>query len=530
MIEGKTRNTFYKVGIYIRLSKEDGDKEVESESITNQRNLILTYLKNNKLTMIDEYVDDGVSGTTFDRPSFNRLINDIEDGKINMVVTKDLSRLGRDYIQSGYYVEQYFPMKKVRYVSILDNVDTGRINSSENDIAPFRAILNEMYAKDISKKIRSVFKQKKEDGQFLSTSAPIGYKKDPEDKHHLIIDEETSPIVERMFKMAINGIGTKRIADIFTEEHIPTPAMVAKYQVNALSYQYGYWTGDSVRRILRNSVYIGRIEQGKTRTISYKNRKRVKVPKEQWIITENAHEPLIDLETFNEVQRILNTSSKKTVKRSYLLTGLLKCADCGGSIGIGQQSKGRNFAYTHCNLYAAYSKRKLCTPHCINYQALELMVVEKVRELCKICMNDEKLERLLKEKTLDNSYRDAIKNKLEDAINREIKIKNKIEKIYEDRLNNIITVEMFKSMTDKQNEILDNIKIEINTLKEKIKNFEEEEKEMYSYDYRKIINEFLKLKNPTKEVLSKIIDRVEIHQDKKIDIYYRIKTLEKIKN
>lgn len=161
MFEGLTRNALYRVGIYIRLSKEDTDKVIESESITNQRNILLAYLKENKLALSGEYVDDGVSGTTFDRPAFNRLINDIEDGKINMVVTKDLSRLGRDYIQSGYYVEQYFPMKRVRYVSILDNIDTERTNSSENDIAPFRSILNEMYAKDISKKIRIVFQQKK---------------------------------------------------------------------------------------------------------------------------------------------------------------------------------------------------------------------------------------------------------------------------------------------------------------------------------------------------------------------------------
>ena len=285
----------YRVGIYIRLSKEDNDKVIESESITNQRNILLAYLKENKLALAGEYVDDGVSGTTFDRPAFNRLINDIEDGKVNMVVTKDLSRLGRDYIQSGYYVEQYFPMKRVRYVSILDNIDTERSNSSENDIAPFRSILNEMYAKDISKKIRIVFQQKKEDGQFLSTSAPLGYKKDPNDKHHLIIDNETAPLVRRMFKMIIDGYGTTQIANIFTDEHIPTPAMRNKYQTNALSYQYGYWHAASIRRMLRNNVYIGKLEQGKSQTISYKNRQRVRLPKEQWIVVENAHEPLIML-------------------------------------------------------------------------------------------------------------------------------------------------------------------------------------------------------------------------------------------
>jgi DNA invertase Pin-like site-specific DNA recombinase len=199
-------NAIYRVGIYIRLSKEDDDKVIESESITNQRNILLAYLKEHKYCLAGEYVDDGVSGTTFDRPGFNRLVSDIEDGKINMVVTKDLSRLGRDYIQSGYYVENYFPMKQVRYISILDNIDTSKRNSSENDIAPFRSILNEMYAKDISKKVRIVFQQKKESGQYLSTSAPIGYVKHPEDKHKLIIDETEAGLVRRMFRMIIERI------------------------------------------------------------------------------------------------------------------------------------------------------------------------------------------------------------------------------------------------------------------------------------------------------------------------------------
>ncbi len=528
MFEGLTKNALYRVGIYIRLSKEDTDKVIESESITNQRNILLAYLKENKLALAGEYVDDGVSGTTFDRPAFNRLINDIEDGKINMVITKDLSRLGRDYIQSGYYVEQYFPMKRVRYVSILDNIDTERTNSSENDIAPFRSILNEMYAKDISKKIRIVFQQKKEDGQFISTSAPMGYKKDPNDKHHLIIDNETAPIIRRMFKMIIDGYGTTQIANIFTDEHIPTPAMRNKYQVSAISYQYGYWHPASIRRMLRNNVYIGKLEQGKSQTISYKNRQRRKLPKDQWIVVDNAHEPLIDEETFYTVQRLLDTSAKKTVKKSYLLTGLLKCADCGGSIGI-SRANNRNYSYTTCNLYRAYTKRHLCTPHNLNYEALELMVVEQVRELCKLCMDDEKLEKALKEKVENNNYKATLEKTLKDANDKKAKIENNLERLYEDRLNDIITVEMFKNMSDKQNEGLDKIKKEIRSLEDKLGEFKKEEDEMFSFDYRKIINDFLTLKNPTKEIMSKIIEKIEIHQDKKVDIYYRIKAFEKLK-
>ena len=199
----------FKVGMYIRLSREDGDKQ-ESESIGNQRQIIKRYITENNLTLIDEYVDDGVSGTTFDRKDFNRMINDIENGKINMVITKDLSRLGRDYIKTGYYIENYFPENQIRYVSILDGIDTYS-ETVNNDITPFKAILNDMYAKDISKKIRSVYKEKQKQGEFLGAVAAYGYKKDPTNNHKLIIDDRVADIVRKIFDMYVNGTGAKNI-------------------------------------------------------------------------------------------------------------------------------------------------------------------------------------------------------------------------------------------------------------------------------------------------------------------------------
>ena len=189
----------FKVGIYIRLSREDGDKQ-ESESIGNQRNIIKRFLKENDLQFVDEYVDDGVSGTTFDRKGFNRLIQDIENKKINMVITKDMSRLGRDYIKVGYYIENYFPEKSVRYVAILDGIDT-YLDSTNNDISPFKAIMNDMYAKDISKKIKSVFREKQKSGQFLGSIAPYGYKLSQNEKGRLRIDEYSAEVVQDIFKM-----------------------------------------------------------------------------------------------------------------------------------------------------------------------------------------------------------------------------------------------------------------------------------------------------------------------------------------
>ena len=219
-------NNNFKVAAYIRLSKEDS-KDSESESIINQRRLITEYLKSHNLKLTDEYIDDGFTGTTFQRPAFLKLINDIESGKINMVITKDLSRLGRNYVKSGYYIEEYFPNKKVRYVSILDNVDTF-LNNSNNDIAPFKALFNDMVSKDTSQKIKSILKSKKKQGMYLGATAPYGYKKDNNDKHKLTLDQNTAKIVKKIFTYFLNGKSINEIATILNTKKIPSPSKYKK--------------------------------------------------------------------------------------------------------------------------------------------------------------------------------------------------------------------------------------------------------------------------------------------------------------
>ena len=231
----------YNVGIYIRLSREDEDKrKLESESITNQRNLILNYINraDDNFKIYDEYVDDGVSGTTFERPNFQRLIKDIESGKVNCVITKDYSRLGRDYIKSGEYLERYFPEDIVRYIAILDNIDTISENAS-NDIAPYRAILNDQYAKDISKKVRSSVYTKKSNGEFLGWKAVYGYKKDEKNKNKIVIDEDAAKVVRRIFEMAYKGKSCKVIADTLSKEKVPIPSVYANINRGRKSSAYG---------------------------------------------------------------------------------------------------------------------------------------------------------------------------------------------------------------------------------------------------------------------------------------------------
>ena len=204
-------NTFFNVGIYIRLSREDDDKVEVSESIVNQRSLLIQYVNENNLRLVDIYIDDGYSGTNFNRPEFNRLIKDIEIGKINMIITKDMSRLGRDYIETGRYIEKYFPEHHVRYVAVTDNIDT-YLDNTNNDIAPFKAIMNDMYAKDISKKIKSSLRAKQKEGKWVGGRTPFGYRKDPNNKNKLIIFEEQAVIVRRIFDMCLEGLTCYKIA------------------------------------------------------------------------------------------------------------------------------------------------------------------------------------------------------------------------------------------------------------------------------------------------------------------------------
>ena len=222
-------NDIYNVGIYIRLSREDEDKKIESESITNQRSLLLQYVKENNYRLVDIYIDDGFSGTNFNRPEFNRLLNDIEVGRINMVITKDLSRLGRDYIGTGEFVEKYFPEHNVRYVAVVDNIDT-LIDGSNNDIAPFKAVMNAMYAKDISKKIRSSLRAKQKEGKFVGSRCPFGYMKDKNNKNHLVINEEQAGVVRRIFDMSLSGLSFYKTAIILTEEKVKTPAQYYSFE------------------------------------------------------------------------------------------------------------------------------------------------------------------------------------------------------------------------------------------------------------------------------------------------------------
>ncbi len=514
----------FKVGMYIRLSRDDGN--IESDSVVSQRNLLKQYANENNYNITEEYVDDGFTGTNFDRPAFKKMIKDIELGKINMIITKDLSRLGRDYIGTGELIEKYFPDKNVRYIAINDGIDTF-IDNTNNDIAPFKAIMNDMYAKDISKKVKSSLRSKMKDGLYVSGRCPFGYIKDPTNKNHLVVSVEQANVVKLIFNLALKGSTYHYIAQELTKRKIKTPASYYNYiwntkrkKNNCLSQEYGVWTATTIKEILTNRIYVGDTVQGKTKKINYKLKKTVKNKPEDYIIVENTHEAIIDKDTFYYVQTILPKNVKRPEKkRFYLLDGLLYCGDCKHRITIRHQNKtGRN--YTICDYYRTYAKYHFCTTHTNNYKTLEKIILDNIKTICEEYLDKNKIKDSITDlKFEDNTLK--VKRQIESFELTNNKLIHSLDKTYIDMLKGIIDQEQYIRVSE-------NIKKEIKNNKQNIDNIKNEKFEVHKINTKQIneyINEFLSLDNPTRELIINLIEKIYIYQDKTIDIIFTFKNV-----
>ncbi|MEG1309481.1 MAG: recombinase family protein [Bacilli bacterium] len=509
-------NKNYKVGLYIRLSREDDDKTQESESIKNQRSLLLQYVKENNLTLVDVYIDDGFSGTNFDRPDFNRMIRDIELNRINMIITKDMSRLGRDYIGTGNLIEKYFPEHGVRYIAVTDNIDTF-LDSTNNDIAPFRAIMNDMYAKDISKKIKSSIKAKQKEGKWVSGRTPFGYMHDKKDKNKLVISEEQAKVVRRIYDLCLNGLSFYKIALVLSNEKVKSPAQYYDFKWNnTYNASYGMWNAKTISDILKSEIYTGDLIQNKRSKVNYKVKKIVKNSPKDYIISKNTHEAIIDKNTFQEVQKkIPKNVGRHEKKEEHLLDALLYCGDCGHRISIRSRRKVDNNCYTICNYYRTYMKYHVCTTHSNNYDILEKVIIDKLKGECLDYVDRKSIKRrIIEESKHDNKI--SIKSELE-TLKKEIKVINdNLDFIYIDKLNKNISNEQYDRVRVK----LEN---DINTKQKRIDELESNLNENIDNDnsqkvIEKYIDECLSMKNPSRELIVNLIDKIIIYSDKKIDI------------
>lgn len=357
-----------RVGVYLRLSREDEGGPGESQSIENQRRIVSEYLTGQNWSVAAEYVDDGFSGMKTERPAFRRLLRDIEAGRIDTVVTKDLSRLGRDYLATGEYLERYFPEHGVRYIAVGDHIDTAGAEGA-GFMTPLLSVFNDLYARDISRKVRAALNSKKAAGQFIGARPPYGYRKDAQDRGHLVPDPETAPTVRWMFRRYAAAGSVLGLAKALTRRGVPTPAGAPD----------GVWNDTTVRRILTNPTYAGHLTQNRSRKVSPKSEKRARLPRSDWIVVTDTHTPLVTEEEFSGVQELLGRRGyRRADGRRHVLSGLVFCADCGGGMSYARSG---DRTYLVCQRSRRSGELRQCTSHCVREDAVEEAVRTCLRTL-----------------------------------------------------------------------------------------------------------------------------------------------------
>lgn len=521
----------FNVGIYIRLSQEDKDKKYESdsESVINQKELLRSYVKNNNFNLCGEYVDDGYSGTNFDRPGFQKMLEDIKQKKINCVVVKDLSRFGRDHVMTGYYIETFFPENNIRFISILESYDSFK-NQASNDSSTFIIACNDYYSKQNSIKIRNVLNDKRKNGKFIGSQPCYGYMRDPLDKGHLIPNPETAPIVKKIFKWRAEGIGPTEIATRLNNMNVPTPAGYKKTNYSSRLIDRDSWNISTVKKILSNRIYTGDMVQHTQTKVNYKSKKKITLDESLWVIVEDTHEPLVDKETFKYVnslgKRKTRNYSLKTARPKRILEGKIFCKECGNRLSVYYRKK-LDYWSINCNRYSRDPKRGRCSSHFYPYDYLEEQILEQFNNSVSTFIKELDVEELNNE-VQKNVHRETedIDKKINDLLKEKEQIMNKLSTLYSDRCNNIISAELYKELS-----------IESETKLKKINNIIEEEtmkkqniknKANIVPDYTKKIKQLLDLNKPKKELINTLIDKIVIDENRNINIIFKYDVMPEI--
>lgn len=514
----------FNVGIYIRLSQEDKDKKYESdsESVINQKELLRGYVKNNNFNLVKEYVDDGYSGTDFERPGFQSMIEDINNKKINCVIVKDLSRLGRDHVMTGYYIETFFPENNIRFISILESYDSFK-NQASNDSSTFIIACNDYYSKQNSIKIRNVLNEKRKNGKFVGSLPCFGYMRDPLDKGHLIPNPETAPIVKNIFKWRADGIGPTEIANRLNKSNIVTPSGYKKTNYSSRLIDRDNWNISTVKKILCNRIYTGDLVQHTQTKVNYKSKKKITLDEKLWIIVENTHEALVDKETFEYVNNLRKRNTRnyeiKTNREKRLLEGKLFCKECKNRLTVLYRKK-QNYWSVNCNRYSRDPVRGRCYSHFYPYNYLEDQVLEQInKSISKLIkeldikeLNDEVVKNIHKETT----NIDKIVKELQ--IEKE-KITSRLKTLYNDRCDGVISADTYKELAGESEQKLKQINENIEN--QNIKKYKMKNKINTLPDYTKKIKKLLDLSKPKKELIDTLVDRIVIDKDRDITIYFK---------
>ena len=521
----------WKAALYIRLSKEDGDKS-ESYSITSQREILKEYIKlHPDIEFYDFYIDDGWSGTTFDRPDFKRMMQDVYSGKVNCVIVKDLSRFGRNYTDAGNYLDNVFVRYKVRFISVNNSIDTAsdKMNAATQCISVgVTNVINESLAATTSVNVRGTLNVNRAQGKFIGSFPTYGYLKDPEDRHKLIIDEETAPIVRLIFEKFISGESIIGIAKDLNEMGVPNPSMYK--QLKGYNYKHpagrindGLWPDSSVRRVLQNEMYIGNMVQGRNTTISYKIKQCRAVPKEEWFVVEDTHKAIIDKETFNKAQALFNKNIRKSPmkKEVDLFSGLVRCADCGRIMS----KKSNKHPYGEYHYYRCTTARKLkkgaCTNHTIRIDKLEEAVLVFVQKMIDVAVEYDAIIKKINANTKRKSKSEALEQTLEICMNERKKNKDMLLELYPDWKNGMITQQEYLDLKKDINAKIEKFDERIKLLKEKVQEYENGITQANSF-----ISNFSMRGNVdklTRPMLTQLVEEILIHEGGNITIRLKCK-------
>lgn len=525
-----------KAAIYCRLSKEDQDKinqGDDSASIQNQKMLLVDYALEHSFCVYDIYSDDDFKGFDQERPQFNRMLTDAKLKNFDTIICKTQSRFTRDMELVERYIHGLFPLLGIRFIGVVDHVDTNiKGNKKARQI---NGLINEWYSEDLSENIRSVFHTKMERGEFLGPFACYGYKKDPKNKYHLLIDEPAAEVVRKIFAYSIQGLGNKQICYRLQEDSIPTPSEYkaeaglnySQPQKNEFAYKSGIWGANTVRRILTNHMYIGEMVQGRERKVSYKSKKVIEVPKEEWVIVPGCHEPIIEKEMFELVQSLIKSRRYARSeddfgnKKIALFAGKLSCLDCGNKLT--RINGDKKYVYYYCSLYKRSAGRQ-CSSHSIRTSKLEELLEERIRTIIQKHLNENQLDSLLHDKKPDNKDLMKKQAQLHKLKERQEKVKKALAMIYIDKSNGTI-MEMeyseLKAALDQEKEEADS---QYQSLWEQISILEDENNDQERKDG--LVQKYAEFDSLNHEILNEFVDFIEVgerdkNNDQEVIIHWR---------
>ncbi len=512
-----TANQTNSCALYMRLSRED-DNGSESTSIATQRKILRDYVREHGFRIFDEYIDDGYTGTNLDRPAFNRMLRDIEAGRIDTVLTKDVSRLGRNNGRVSTLLDEYFPLHRVRYISVSEQHDSAESTAASSIVMPVHNFMNEFYARDISQKIHAAFDIKRKEGEFIGAFAPYGYRKDPSNKNRLLVDADAAAVVRRIFALAKEGYSPSQIAGVLNRESVPTP----------LQYRYAVhrhldirrldgaevWHTATVSRLLRNETYLGRTVQGKTYKPSFKVREVKSQPRAEWIVVDDTHQPIIDEETWAVVRKRMQSRAQKRDKGFVnIFSGLAKCADCGRNMStVGTRKKGAA-ANLSCGGYKL-GGTAVCTNHTIDYDLLYQVVLQTLRRQIRLSQEE-------KQQLLTAMLQEADKADISETMRLQKKlaaVNGKLAQLFDDKYAGLIDVAQFETLHQRYCK-------EKTYLTEKLYIAEQNRHAKDNstalsescQKYQALIAEYDDLQVLTPELLFGLIDRIDVHQGTYID-------------